>query len=109
MDEMTTLIINFLDSISQIVAFGIGLYVLFESFTAINEMPKVSVSRFFHELKNPYTLKYWLLGVYGLLVMYHSAAIRGLDIILITPAILCVVNRTIYRWRNSSIYGYIDP
>lgn len=108
MGEIMDKIIELFGACSQLVVLAIGLYVLFESFTAINEMPKTSVRKILHELRNPYTLKYWLLGLYAMVVIYHSGDINGYDILLITPAIICVMNRTMYRFRHENTFGYLD-
>lgn len=78
----------------------IGAYVFFESFTAINEMPKIRLRCFWRELGNIYTMKYVLVGLYGLLIMYKSTVINGWELLLTLPVIFCVLERTIYRIKH---------
>lgn len=81
----------------------VGLYVLFESATALNEMNKASIKQFFTELHNPYHLKYASLGLYALLVLAHANVISGWSCLLTFPSVLCVINRTIYRVRHQGV------
>lgn len=76
------------------------LYVLFESFTALESMPKVSVLRFFHEFANPYALKYWGCGFYALFALYHADDLQGWLVLLIFPPVYWVSGRLIYRMQH---------
>lgn len=78
----------------------VGIYVLFECLTALNEMNRVSFKQTFNELKNPYFLKYSLLGLYALLVLYHAHQIKGWYCLLAIPAIICVAGRTKFRFNH---------
>lgn len=80
-----------------LIALLIGFYLFFESFTAINEMPKARLRCFYKELKNKYTLKYMFAGLIGLTILYHAFDINGLQILLLIPLIFLVIGRTIYR------------
>lgn len=87
----------------NLIALLLGLYIFFECFTAINEMPKIRLRKFYVEFKNPYTMKYMLLGLYGLAVAYHANEIFGWHVVLAAPAALCVVGRTIYRYKHHTL------
>jgi hypothetical protein len=88
-----------MDSINfvPILIVFVAAYVFYESFTAINEMDKAKVRHAFREFKNPYTLKYWGMGLYAIGIMSHANEITGWNALLIAPAILCVMPRTFYR------------
>jgi hypothetical protein len=81
----------------------LGLYILFESSTALNEMKKVSIFMIFHELGNPYTVKYMALIGYSLVMLYHADQIHGWYVLLPLPTVMCVIGRTIYRFRHMKI------
>lgn len=80
------------------------LYVLFESYSALESMPSVSVLRFFRELANPYALKYWVCGIYALTLLYHAKALNGWWIVVVIPAVFLVGGRMLYRIQHSKWY-----
>ena len=86
-----------------LVALILGFYLLFESFTAINEMPKIRLRCVLHEFKNVYTMKYIIMGIYGIVVASHANLIHGWYVLLIVPSTFCVLGRTIYRLRHSTL------
>lgn len=83
-----------------LIALVIGLYVFFECFTAVNEMPKIKFRHILKEYKNVYGLKYLALGFYGLTIAYNSVHIQGWYVLLILPSTFCVIGRTYYRFKN---------
>lgn len=80
--------------------FCVGAYVFFESAVALAQMPKVALKDFYKPYLELETLKFTLLGFYGLLVIYHAEYIVGWYSLLIAPAVLCVVGRTAFRVRR---------
>ncbi len=80
------------------------VYVLFESFSALEAMPRVSVLKFFHELKNLYALKYWISGFYSLFLLYHAKALNGWWIVVVIPAVFLVGERLVYRIQHTKWY-----
>lgn len=78
----------------------LGCYILFESFTALNEAKRVSILRLFHECANPYTVKYVGLMAYSLLLLYHANHIHGWYAILPLPTMFFVTKRTLYRIKR---------
>lgn len=75
----------------------IGLYVFFESVTALNEMKRARLRHALDELKNPYYIKYSFLGLYALMILAHAHELHGWFFFLPLPAVLCVFGRTRYR------------
>jgi len=82
------------------------LYILFESYTALEAMPKVSVFKFFNELVNPYTLKYWACGLTSLALLYHADMIKGWLTLLVIPPLIAVSKRFLYRIKHSKWYRH---
>jgi hypothetical protein len=84
-----------------LIVIVVSLYILFESYAALEAMPKVSVLRFFHELRNPYAMKYWGSGLYALAVLYHAADLQGWLALIVVPPLFCVSGRFAYRVRHA--------
>jgi len=85
----------------------VGIYLFLESFTAVNEMPKIKLREIFCEFKNLYTIKYIGVGLYGLLIAYNSTRINGWGVLLVLPAIFCVIERTVFRLKHSHYFQYL--
>ena len=54
----------------KIIIILVGFYILFESFTAINEMSKVHFKTIITDLLAPYSLKYLSVGLYAIWLLY---------------------------------------
>lgn len=84
-----------------VVVMFIGLYLFLESFTAINEMEQIRLRDFWREFINVYTMKYIVIGLYGLLLFNLSDHISAWSLILTIPALWCAGRRTKYRLINN--------
>lgn len=78
----------------------IGFYLFFESFTAINEMPKAKLRTFYKEFKNPYTVKYTVCGLYGLVLLLYAKEIEGFTALVVSLPVYFVIGRTLYRIKH---------
>ena len=62
----------------KIIVIAVGLYILFESFTAINEMGKVDIKNIISDFFDPYGLKYLCLGLYAIALLYFAESSEAL-------------------------------
>ena len=84
----------------KIIIIAAGLYILFESFTAINEMEKFDYKNLIKELLDPYGLKYLSLGLYAIGLLYIAESIHGWITLLFVTPVYFVFGRTVYRLKH---------
>ena len=84
----------------KIIIILFGFYILFESFTAINEMSKVHFKTIVTDLLAPYSLKYLSIGLYAIWLLYFAESIEGWVTMLFITPVYFVIGRTVYRFEH---------